>query len=38
MVYRVFEIPEFHEFVDSLGVGPIAIENEEAQQTHIYAG
>jgi len=32
MVYRVFEIPEFHEFVDTLGVGPDFVEGGDAQQ------
>lgn len=30
MTYRVFDIPEFHEFVDVLGIGPEPVEGGEA--------
>jgi hypothetical protein len=32
MVYRLFEVPEYHEFMDSIGVGPELVEGEQAQR------
>ena len=31
MTYRPFEVPEYHEFIDALGVGPEPVQGEEAQ-------
>jgi hypothetical protein len=31
MTYRQFEVPEYHDFIDLLGVGPDLIEGGEAQ-------
>ncbi len=34
MPYKPFEVPEYHEFFDALGVGPEPIEGEDAHVLH----
>lgn len=38
MTFREFVLPEYHEFVDSLGVGPEPVEGEEAQSLKFELG
>jgi hypothetical protein len=37
MTYRPFEVPEYHEFIDALGVGPEPVQGEEAQSLRFEA-
>lgn len=32
MSCRVFELPDFHEFVEALGKGPVEIANEDVRR------